>query len=240
MKVVKIFEEFIKVSDYKEWSKFTNKYFYDKLGEYFLTIDDHDKKFNRIYFDLKVNRDNFQIVVPDEITDFFKWYGYPIIDYEKGLCRDKDGRQIRIGKLLTKLGEDKLLKTYNQSKSDTLKNTDDLQIVISRHPYDIIGMSTNRGWTTCHDLNDKRYGGRHLHNISSDLKKGTLVAYLIRKSDRNISNPISRCLLFNSEFYNNPKLPKLRLDNHIYGTYVKEFVKKLSKFCEEYNNYGDK
>lgn len=201
--------EAISISRYKEWSKWVNKSFYKKMGDYFRKFEDHSTNFDRIYFDLNVNPDDFKVVIPDEISDYFNWYGsynpdsnskMKILDYQKGLCLDKDGRQIRIGKLLRKLGEERLLQTYNKSKENTLKNIGDLQIVISRHPYDIIGMSTDRGWTTCHDLDDKRYGGEHLHNVKRYLQRGCLIAYVIRKSDRNIKNPISRCLIFHNDY----------------------------------------
>ena len=227
--------EAISISDYKEWSKDTNKSFFDDMGEYFKNFTDHDKNFYRIYFDLNINTDEFEVVIPDEITDFFTWFGpdgpyhtqMRIVDYNKGICTDKEGRQMRIGKLLNKLGEEKLLQTYNKSKENTLKNVNDIQVVISRHPYDIIGMSTDRGWTTCHDLNDKRYGGKHLWNIRKDLRNGSLIAYVIRKSDRNINNPISRCLILNS--YNG-----LRVDHHVYGTNVPGFTNFLEEWLTEY------
>ena len=227
--------EAVSISDYKKWSKDTNKTFFNEMGEYFKNFSDHDKNYYRIYFDLEVNTDDFEVVIPDEITDFFTWFGpegpyktqMKIIDYNKGLCTDKEGRQMRIGKLLNKLGEEKLLQTYNRSKENTLKNVSDLQVVISRHPYDIIGMSTDRGWTTCHDLNDKRYDGKHLYNITRSLRRGTLAAYVIRKSDRNINDPISRCLIENR--YNG-----LGVDHHVYGTNVPGFVKFLDNWVKEY------
>lgn len=231
---LRLFEEFITVSDYKEWNKYCNTDFYNRMGEYFAKFEDHDKNYNRIYFDLKVNHDNFQIIIPQELSDFMRWNNYPILDYELGICRDRDGREIKIGKLLNRLGEERLLKTYNQSKTNTLKNINDLQIVISRHPYDIIGMSTGRGWTTCHDLNDRRYGGKHLHHLKNNLRNGVLIAYLIRKSDRNINNPISRCLIFNDAWRTNGS--SVHLDKNVYGTDVKEFTKFLRKFCKKYND----
>lgn len=217
---------------YKKWSKDFNWEHYNSLEEFFKTFSDSDRNHNRIYFDLKVNTDNFKITVPDEISDFFGWYGYPIIDYNVGICRDKDGRNIRIGRLLNRLGEDKLLATYNKSKENTLKNVGDLQVVISRHPYDIIGMSTDRGWTTCHDINDQRYGGKHLWAMNSFLRGGGMIAYLIRKSDRNINNPISRTLIkkgFKGDYM---------MDHHVYGTRVKEFEDFVNKWCKKLNSFN--
>jgi hypothetical protein len=243
MKFIKSYNLFeaVSISRYKEWSKWTNVGFYEKMGNYFKKFEDHSNNYNRIYFDLEVDTDNFEIVIPDEIIDFFDWYGpmgpdktskLKILDYQKGICQDKDGRQIRIGRLLRKLGEDRLLQTYNKSKENILKNIDDLQVVISRHPYDIIGMSTDRGWTTCHDLDDKRYGGAHLHGLMDDLHRGTLVAYIIRKGDRNIKNPLSRCLIFRRD-------DTLFIDRHVYGTNVPGFVEFLNKWVSDYHQTID-
>ena len=235
MKYIKLSEEFVPIGDYKNWSKFSNKDFYNEIGKYFKNFPDHDKNYNRIYFDLDIDPDRFKISIPLEISDYMRWYGYPIIDYERGVCQDKDGREIRIGRLFIKLGEEGLLQAYNNSKQNMLKNVKDLQVVISRHPYDIIGMSTNRGWTTCHDINDKRYKGHHLHGLKQSLISGSLIAYLIRKSDRNITNPISRCLL---SAYNNTEFrsKSIYVDNHVYGTKVPEFLEFLVKWADNFNN----
>jgi hypothetical protein len=221
--------ESLTLSQYREWSKHANMEFYDEMGKYFKTFTNHSNNYNRIYFDLEVDTDDFEMVIPDEIADFFNWYGYDIIDYQKGICRDKDGREIRIGKLLNRLGEDRLLKTYNNSKQNTLKNIDDLQVVISRHPYDIIGMSTDRGWTTCHDLDDKRYDGRHLYGLKYNLQNGVLVAYVIRKDDRNIKNPISRCLISRG-------VSDLFVDDSVYGTNVPGFRDFLNDWVDDYKS----
>lgn len=226
MKIIKLFEEFVPVADYKKWKDFYNKDFYNKVGKYFEEFTDHDKNFNRIYFDLKIDPRNFSVTIPTELKDYMDYHGYKMIDYDKGLCADKNGKQVRIGKLLNRVGETKLLKVYNDSKTDKLKYVSDLQVVISRHPYDIIGMSTNRGWTTCQDLNDKRYHGEYLYGIKNILEGGSLIAYLIRKKDRNIKYPISRCLI--RDVYG-----KLTVDRKIYGTNVKDFHDFLIKWVKD-------
>lgn len=230
-----LFEEFVGISDYKDWIKHANLDFYKQIGEYFKKFTDHDKNFNRIYFDLEMYHE-FEVKIPQELRDFMSWNIYPIVDYEKGICSDKDGREIKIGKLLKKLGEERLLKVYSDSKKNTLKNKKNLQVVISRHPYDIIGMSTNRGWTTCHDIHDKRYGGEHLINLKHILRSGCLIAYLIKKTDRNIELPISRCLI-NYQRYS--RVNPLYVDEHVYGTNVPEFRNFLLKWTKEYNFHMD-
>jgi hypothetical protein len=223
------FTESISLSQYKKWNVYQNREFYEKMETYFRKFKDHNKNYDRIYFDFKVNPEEFEFSIPTEILDFLNWNGIIIRDYTSGICIDKDGREIRIGKLLRRMEEYDLLDKYAKSKENTLRNIGDLMIVISRHPYDIIGMSTNRGWTTCHDLNDKRYGGQHLYNIEEILRKGSLISYVIRKDDRDIKNPISRCLIENG--YGD----ELEVDDNVYGTNIPGFQEFLYKWVDEFN-----
>jgi len=61
-------------------------------------------------------------------------------------------------------------------------------IVFSKHAYDVAGMSTNRGWTSCMNL----YSGINKHYIQYDVENGTMVAYLVANDDLNITRPIAR------------------------------------------------
>ena len=211
----------IKYSDFKKFNKYSNENYYKNLEKIFKEYPG-DKNNNRIYFDIQVNPDNFKVKIPFEISEYFNWLGWHennpvnIIDYQKGICR-MDGRQMRIGKVLNKLGQPELLKTYQESKDNTLKNVKDLRVVISRHPYDVMGMSTDRGWSTCVDMYDKKYNGKYLYSLKSDLQRGCLVAYLIRKGDENINNPLSRIRITSGY------ATKFRADTKTYGTDVVEF-----------------
>ncbi|MCB1713091.1 MAG: hypothetical protein KDH96_11655, partial [Candidatus Riesia sp.] len=237
---IKESNESISYKDYKNFCDKIDNYMVgiNPLGDrkeiidFFKKFPDHDKNFYRIYFDLKVDRDDWKIEIPKEIKDFMGWYRFPIVDYEKGLTKDKYGRVVKFSKIFKQMGQDNLIKTYADSKTDTLKDTNDLQVVISRHIYDIIGSSTNRGWTTCIDLYDKRYQGRHLKELIYLIGNGVIIAYLIRKKDRNIENPISRCFI---KKVNN----ELRVDS-VYGTNVKEFTKFLDEWVKKYNSYISK
>ena len=237
--------EAIRISDYKKWAGDydMNNVLQQKLKKYFMHFKDHDKNYYRIYVDLPINKDNWEVKIPKEISDYFGWFGIKIVDYMAGICRDpKDGREVRIGKLLNARGEDKLLKTYNDSKTNVLKDVDDLQIVISRHPYDLLGKSTDRGWTTCMDLYDSRYGGKHNYHLKMDLKQGDITSYLIRKKDRNINNPLSRISLVQNGVYSlfgqlhfkskNPPPGQYRVDK-LYGTYVPEYEAVLRKIVDD-------
>lgn len=71
-------------------------------------------------------------------------------------------------------------------------------IVISRHPYDLMGMSFERGWTSCMDLGS----GFNSHYIKADIEHGTLICYLLKQLPasgvsraRPIVGPTARVLI---------------------------------------------
>ena len=66
------------------------------------------------------------------------------------------------------------------------------KIIISRHPYDIAGMSTDRGWTSCMNLGGS---GSYKNYVFPAIINGTLIAYLVNENDTNINKPISRLLI---------------------------------------------
>lgn len=128
-----------------------------------------------------------RIKTPKKISSFVKEKGYDIVDYKSGLAKNEKGRLIKIGKILKENKE--LNELFNTSR--THSKNDNLLIVISRHPYDIAGMSTGRGWTSCTNLTDgdlKKY-------IWKDVENGTLIAYVIDSEDENIEHPICRLLI---------------------------------------------
>lgn len=70
-------------------------------------------------------------------------------------------------------------------------NSNNLWIVISNHAYDIAGMSTNRDWTSCMNI----INGDNKWHVEQDIKRGTLIAYIIDKKDTNIEHPYGRVLI---------------------------------------------
>jgi len=76
-------------------------------------------------------------------------------------------------------------------------------VCISRHPYDIAGMSTDRRWVSCMTLpGDKKKpeGGMFYEYVHFDITEGTLVAYLIDENDKNITHPYARIAI--KPYYN--------------------------------------
>lgn len=121
-------------------------------------------------------------------------------------------RKIRIGKILDFCAKHiSLVKGYEKKlisraiyvyPSAKYTSTKDTVIIISKHPYDIAGMSTGRGWTSCHNIRD----GGFRHYVPLSIVGGCLIAYLCRNNDTkvgetnnckkvNIGNPLGRILI---------------------------------------------
>jgi len=136
----------------------------------------------------------------------------------------KDGREYKLTKFLQLLTEQKL-KNVTKEEYDYILNEYDVKkiisyyisnlppksilnndgkikliVVISRNPYDIAGMSTDRRWSSCMRLPDDgpsihpsiHPGGAYYQHLIHDIELGTLVAYLIEPTDKNIEHPYAR------------------------------------------------
>lgn len=177
-------------------------------------------------------------------------------------------RQMRIGKLLEGIkkvvlptaGDD--LKDLYYSVFQQYMTRDsakgDLVIVLSRHPYDIAGMSTGRGWTSCMNL----FTGMYKEYVDSSIKAGVLIAYLCSPNDKqvkiskydfrktkkiNIQHPLGRCLVkpytkhnrYEDETeadFSNPNW--ILRCSKTYGTFFDAAVKYLQEWLNE--NWNDR
>jgi len=121
-----------------------------------------------------------------DLSNFLNKYNYDIEDFQKGIAKRKDINQsIKIGKVLTKIGkQDKeaisLLNKFNTSlQRVNIKTISDVYIVFSKHPYDVLGATTDRDWTSCMSLH-KSQGKKY---IKHDIKEGTFIVYAIKGDD---------------------------------------------------------
>lgn len=91
---------------------------------------------------------------------------------------------------------DKGIEIYNKFSDQyrMMQKEQTYELVISRHPYDVAGMSTDRGWKSCMELPNEsnKSGGCYFSFVRKDVEKGTLVCYLIKSTDKNIEHPIGR------------------------------------------------
>lgn len=195
----------------------------------------------RIYIPLKqrlsFKHGSYQIKVSQELKD----NGYIVVDYIKGIAKDKTyGRIEKIGRILTKLKSSNLSLFIN----DPIRRTSKKQpiVCISRHPYDIAGMSTDRGWTSCKSLHsvginyDKfNHDGEHSRFVLQE-SKYCLIAYLIYEDDRNINHPIARILILPFVNKDNPEDIRYDTSNICYGTvgiYGDSFIDTVNEWLDQ-------
>jgi hypothetical protein len=128
----------------------------------------------------------------NEIEKELENTNYVIKDFIDGIAYDnKNKREINLGKVLSELSKKDsskkhLLDRFNSSTDREGKKVKDVMMVISRHPYDILGQSYDRGWTSCTKLG--------VGTVESESLKDeifiTIIAYLIYKDDKNIKRPM--------------------------------------------------
>lgn len=119
-------------------------------------------------------------------------------------------------------------------------------VVISRHPYDIAGMSTDRNWTSCMDLGPKieykdrkEENGLHSDYVKEDIASGSLIAYLVSDKDRTpggdlaIRRPIGRILM--KPFVSEDGTKIAYSVGKIYGAGGEAFKSFISKWVEDFN-----
>jgi len=228
-------------------------------------ISNHVPGFNehgRHIIPLEDPNDKVDIPHHPEVKNLLKNHGYEIKNYLNGLAVDKHGRDVKIGKVLNKVGATPgLIKTFNNDPNrDAARIHKNLQVVISRHPYDVAGMSTNRGWTSCMDMEKSDTGkpGEYSNHLENDIEHGTHVAYLTKKGDDTIQNPVARIALkpFTSEgeaddkHYSNLKdliqnrnsktHTILRPETSVYGTAASSFEHTVNKWTNEHFPMNDK
>lgn len=158
-------------------------------GKYKTYLNDVFNGEYRIYIPLEMRTDEIEnSPLMNKVLDHILDKGVKIdeVDYINGKIMSNKN-VLNIGRLIK--DDPELLIQFN---NDPLRIKDDTcEVVISRHPYDIAGMSTDRGWKSCMELGT---GAQHSF-VKNDIKYGTIIAYLISKNDRNINRPLSRILI---------------------------------------------
>jgi len=166
-----------------------------------------------------------------EVESFVKSQGYEIEDYLTGIAsKDNGKRKIRIGKLLAKEPELKKLFDNNSSRNSSQS---EYIVVISRHPYDIAGMTSGRDWEEGSCMNLKN--GIFRHCVPLDIKEGTLVAYLIKNTDKNIESPSARVLIKPFIDLDGSKEVAFGVEKTVYGKPSPEFQQTVVDWADEIN-----
>jgi hypothetical protein len=212
------------------WKKFGyTKLYFSTDSEYMagyayevkLTPDDFPEGYRKMWL---ANGDLVKVTLKDVGSP-----GYRAIMYDKSYAlftkardreltpKDLNTRKVKIGKILDDLDkfvqnnnitDEKFLQMVQDSRKEFMSRQKGLKtgnylICISRHPYDIAGMSTDRRWQSCMTLpGDKKKpeGGAWHEYVYFDITEGTLVAYLIDENDKNINHPYARIAI--KPYYN--------------------------------------
>lgn len=198
-------------------------------GKYKKYLDHVFKGEDRIY--LPLGGDTTNVKIPSDIMDFIKKNGYEIVDYKRGLVKKaNDHRLAKLGKLISKSGDFELLKVFQNDKNRTAGKKSNLLVVISRHPYDIAGMSTGRGWQSCMTLPGdpnfeefKKGNKRYYGHISYDIEEGSIIAYVIDPEDKNINRPLGRLMIKPFVNLTDESDVVLYPEGKVYGADVKGF-----------------
>jgi hypothetical protein len=113
----------------------------------------------------------------------------------------------------------------------------DYIIVISRHPYDIAGASTDRAWKSCMTLPDPKKkipSGVYNHTLKLDVEYGSLIAYLTHPDDENIEKPQGR-LLIKPYLHEDKNTVAYRVEPKVYGSAPHTFRSTVEEWVR--NNY---
>lgn len=225
--------EALKPSEYRNLVKGWNK---DRYSEIFLNPKyKHDRKGYRVYIPIEKQfrpDDAQNSPVYKEIEQFLTDNGYHIVDYVKGIVQNIEKKQqIKIGKVLTKLNRQDLLNKFNTDK--TREGTKaQYMVVLSRHPYDLAGMSTDRGWTSCMNL----HSGINRHYVPLDIKQGSVVAYVTTTDDLDLKNPSGRVLMKPFVDILGSPVVHFGIENRVYGTDVPGFLDIVKSWTNEINS----
>ena len=195
----------------------------------------------RVYVPIGKNASIQNILPPLPVRLAVKQAGFRITNYLAKKCvklSDKEQKnEFNIGKVIAK---DPVAKAaFDNDPQLQNSNHSEFTMVISCHPYDIIGMSTGRSWDdeSCMRLRDYRpdyRDGINTHYLERDVAEGTLVAYVIRSDDTNIEKPLGRCLLKPFVDESNENI-LYRRETKIYGNPVPGFSDTLNRFIRKLN-----
>jgi hypothetical protein len=161
------------------------------------------KRGDRVYFPFFASGGmiTHESPVKKEVETALQGTDFKLKDYRMGVVTDKYGRETKLGKALAKIGKPDLVNKFNgdPTREKVKLENSDFIIVFSKHPYDIAGMSTDRGWTSCMNLYDnklKKYRKTDTNKkVSWDVKEGSFVCYLTKPTDTNLNKPTGRILV---------------------------------------------
>lgn len=248
MKFNQLIQEALPISTVKPFMKAWDPNFHKEVFE---RQPRKDKKAYRIYLPLEAGTSN-DISIPTAIQTYLqtaipgKPYTTDAENYMQGLAFEVSNptRKLGIGKMLSRSESSEkdpakkvelqgLKRTFDADPQRAATKKPDKQIVISRHPYDVAGMSTDRGWSSCMNLVD----GVNRHYVLRDVRQGSIIAYLVNSDDLNIRKPLARILIKPYMEKGNPKNIAM-MGDVMYGTAPNNFTTLVDAWVNKNYNQG--
>lgn len=109
-----------------------------------------DGKIMRVFFPIYI-----EPTLPDDMQQIFESSNYRVAS--DSVVLDNHNRQVSINKAFQQLAKKKdlapkIIKKNLDGYAEELGSSGAMILVVSRHPYDIAGMSTGRAWKSCHTV----------------------------------------------------------------------------------------
>jgi len=189
------------------------------------------KRGDRVYFPFFSDGglQTTQSPIQKDIEQSLQGTEYSLKDYSLGVAIDKHGREVKLGKVLTKLGKAELVNKFNGDKQRESAKKTDFIMVFSKHPYDVAGMSTDRGWTSCMNV----YDGETSQYVSKDVKEGSFICYLAKPEDTNLNRPSARVLVKPFTKIKDKTEVVYSAENTVYGTAPSNFLDTVNTILDD-------
>lgn len=196
----------------------------------------------RVYMPIGLSLAQHNVVIPLPVRMAVRKAGFRVTDYLAKRCvklNDKEQKNVfNIGKVISK---DAVAKAaFDNDPQLQNSSSAEFTLVVSCHPYDVIGMSTGRDWdeTSCMRLGDGREDyndGSNARFLAHDVAEGTLVAYAVRTADTNIQKPLGRCLLKPFLSMDGKEHILYRRETDVYGNPVPGMAETVNRFLRKLN-----
>ncbi|GAB5388804.1 MAG: hypothetical protein Alpg2KO_17720 [Alphaproteobacteria bacterium] len=163
-----------------------------------------------------------------EVAAILEKIGCTDLDYVAGTAKDDRKNTVKLTKLLrTRTNSPGLAERVADDRAK-FADPDKLAVVISRHPYDVMRMSTGRGWQSCMSK-----GGMYWNRVRDDMREGTMIAYLVSRNDPEVHDPLSRILF---KPYRNRKGEQIYIADKPYGLPHAAFQATVNQFVHKVLN----
>lgn len=115
---------------------------------------------------------------------------------EKGIPYQEKKVSKRIGSVLEDTKADPRIKrAYTNDPARSSAKTSEYDLLITHHPHDIYGMSTDRGWMSCSNMRNEAKSDAAARKMKEEINNQTHVAYLLPKGGNVDHDAIARMKL---------------------------------------------